>query len=243
MLARIQYAMKRMWIAVSTALVVGFAGAVGTCVRALFQTKSVAASEANGMTVVVDAGHGGVDGGVTGRNTGVKESDLNLSISFRLKSALEDMGFSVVMTRKTQSGLYGAATNGFKKRDMQKRKSIIEAVKPTLVISVHQNYYSSRSTRGGQVFYRASDEPSRSFAASLQDELNALYKTENVRERTEMAGDYFMLSCASCPSVIVECGFLSNAEDERLLASATWQQRLAQSIADGTLAYFAAAGA
>lgn len=82
------------------------------------------------FTVCIDAGHGGVDGGVTGVNTGVKESDLNLSVSRLLKEQFENCGITVVMTRKTKDGLYGTATSGFKRRDMEKRREIIEQSKP-----------------------------------------------------------------------------------------------------------------
>ena len=94
------------------------------------------------FTVCIDAGHGGVDGGVTGVNTGVKESDLNLSVSRLLKEHFESCGITVVMTRKTKDGLYGTATSGFKRRDMEKRREIIEQSKPDMVISIHMNKYS-----------------------------------------------------------------------------------------------------
>ena len=228
--------MKKTFIAVSTAVAVGFISAVGLCFRTLFSPKTVmAVSE---LKIVVDAGHGGVDGGVVGRSTGLKESDLNLAISYCLKDALEDMGFAVTLTRKTEAGLYGAATKGFKKRDMQKRKEIIKEANPALLISIHQNFYPSKTTRGGQVFYGKGNEESQRLATFVQGDLNALYEQEGARNRTQMPGEYFMLECAPCPSVIVECGFLSNFEDERLLSTRVWQTKLARSIAGGVLSYF-----
>ena len=101
------------------------------------------------MCIVLDAGHGGIDGGVVGRETGIKESDLNLSVTVNLKTILQQAGFDVVLTRKTEAGLYGAATKGFKKRDMQRRKEIIEEAKPIAMISIHQNYFPIRASRGG----------------------------------------------------------------------------------------------
>ena len=215
----------------------GFITAVTLCFQALNAQAVNAFSD--GMRIVVDAGHGGIDGGVSGRVTGVKESDLNLSVSLLLKEELTDMGFEVVLTRKTEAGLYGTTAKGFKKRDMQKRKEIIEESKPSMVISVHQNFYPSKSTRGGQVFYSAQSEGSKLLAERVQERLNALYAEEGVRERKITAGEFFMLDCYPCPSVIVECGFLSNAEDEALLSSAVWQKKLAQTIANGALSYFA----
>ena len=148
---------SKMFISVTVAIVIGFVWAVALCVQALYSPQAVAALEAQ-MRVVLDAGHGGIDGGVTGRTTGVKESDVNLTIVHCLKTELEDMGFEVILTRKTEAGLYGAATKGFKKRDMQRRKEIIEDSNPDLVISIHQNFYPTKKTRGGQVFYKKNME-------------------------------------------------------------------------------------
>ena len=189
------------------------------------------------MCIVIDAGHGGVDGGVTGKKTGAKESDLNLAIALKTAEKLKDAGFEIVLTRKTQEGLYGVATRGFKKRDMQKRKEIASDANPSLLVSIHQNLYPTRTPRGAQVFYRKNDESSKLFANCLQSKLNGLYAEQNVKNRKETGAEYFMLDCVSCPSVIVECGFLSNAEDERLLISETWQQRIAENITAGILAY------
>lgn len=229
--------MKKTWIATSVALVLGFLSAVGLCVRTLNKPKTVAAME-DELCIVLDAGHGGIDGGVVGRTSGVKESDLNLAIVYRLKNELEDIGFEVTLTRKTESGLYGTATKGFKKRDMQKRKEIIQNADPSLVISIHQNYYPSKKTRGGQVFYSKAIEGGQELASAIQENLNILYEREGVESRNIASGEFFMLECSDCPSVIVECGFLSNAADETLLLNEVWQGMLAKSIAGGVLSYF-----
>ncbi len=229
--------MKRTFIALSVAVAVFFCAAVGLCFRALGGAQAVASFADGGMRIVLDAGHGGMDGGVVGRKTGVKESDLNLAIVLKLKQKLDEIGFEVTLTRKTEAGLYGTTAKGFKKRDMQKRKEIVEEAEPSLLLSVHQNYYPSKTTRGGQLFYNKRDEKSQKLAVAVQDELNDLYQTQGVKNRTVMAGEYFMLECYDCPSVIVECGFLSSAEDETLLRSADWQERLAEGIAAGVLIY------
>lgn len=207
--------------------------------RTLFGAQAVASFDDGGMRIVVDAGHGGIDGGVVGRTTGVKESDINLSVAYRLYDALTDMGFEVTMTRKTEAGLYDAATKGFKKRDMQKRREIIRAADPALVISVHQNFYSSKNSRGAQVFYNEAIEGGALFASALQEQLNALYAEKGVKERKITAGKFYVLECIDRPSVIVECGFLSNPSDEVLLISEQWQEKLAQSVAAGVVAYLA----
>lgn len=229
--------MKKIFMAMCIAVAVVFTAAVGVCMRVLIAPQAVAAMD-DGLCIVLDAGHGGIDGGVTGRTTGVKESDVNLAIAYRLKTALEEMGFEVVLTRKTEAGLYGTTAKGFKKRDMQRRKEIIEEADPSMVISLHQNFYPTKNTRGGQVFYRKESTSGQRLAVLLQKGLNALYKAEGARERKAASGQFFMLECAECPSVLVECGFLSNREDERLLTDVVWQKDLAKTLADGVMEYF-----
>ena len=231
-----------MILAICIAVAVFFSAAVGLCVQVLAAPRAVNAMDQS-LRIVLDAGHGGIDGGVVGKSTGVKESDLNLSIVYKLKNVLEDMGFEVVLTRKTAAGLYDAATKGFKKRDMQKRKEIIQDVDPALVISIHQNFYPSKNTRGGQVFYRKESEGGAKFALEIQKKLNALHVDSGGRARVAAAGEFFMLQCADCPSVIVECGFLSNAADEALLTNEGWQKRLAETVGGSVLAYFSEATA
>lgn len=205
--------------------------------QTFFLPQSVAAFGNEGMRIVVDAGHGGIDGGVSGVRTGVKESDVNLSIAYALKARLEEMGFEVIMTRKTEAGLYGAPTKGFKRRDMEARQKIIEKASPLAVISIHQNFYSSRSVRGGQVFYNGEQERSGALGEAIQTELNTLYGEIGVKNRGAKAGNYFILECTDFPSVIVECGFLSNPNDDELLCSSTWKGRLSQAIAAGVMGY------
>lgn len=230
--------MRKSIVAVCTAVLVSFLAAFGLCLQVLLRPSPVSAFESAGMKIVLDAGHGGMDGGVVGKTTGEKESDINLQITYALKSVLEDAGFEVVLTRKTEAGLYSTTAKGFKKRDMQKRKEIIVQADPALVISVHQNFYPSRNSRGGQVFYRKEDEKSARLALALQDSLNTLYNGEGVKGRKAALGEFFILNCHSCPSVIVECGFLSNPLDEKLLTEEIGQKRIAESILAGVLAYF-----
>ncbi len=213
------------------ALLLAVAFALGVCFFALDRT----AAEAQRLTVVLDAGHGGIDGGVTGVKTGVKESDLNLSVVFLLQERFEEAGFRVVLTRKTEAGLYGLATPGFKKRDMQKRAEIICGANPALVISVHMNFFSLPSRRGAQVFFREDSESSKRLACNLQSSLNAM--PDCARRSDPLRGDYFILNCSEYPSAIVECGFLSNAEDEALLTDGGYRKELAGAIAAGAMTF------
>lgn len=225
--------MKKVRMIIFTAVACIFIAACALCVQAL--DLPVFASE-RALCVVLDAGHGGIDGGVTGKSTGVKESELNLKITLKLKKLLDEAGFDVVLTRKTDAGLYDAATKGFKKRDMQKRKEIIEEAKPVMMISVHQNFYPTSSSRGGQVFYRSGSESGRFLAEGIQKSFNRLYKERGVAERKISSGDYFMLKCTPYTSVIAECGFLSSA-DEGLLVTDEFQENIAECIFAGMLEY------
>ena len=228
--------MKKGFLAWIMVVAIGFLSAFWVCVRALRDT-SVGATVEVGMRVVVDAGHGGIDGGVVGRVTKTKESDVNLALAFALQTELLEMGFEVTLTRKMEAGLYGTTARGFKKRDMERRKEIIEETRPDFILSLHQNFYPSSASRGAQVFYASNSEEGRKLALQMQTRLNELYKTEGARGRKASKGDFFMLHCWDCPSILVECGFLSNAEDERLLCTGTWRKKLAKSLASGLVAY------
>ncbi len=229
--------MKKSVISLCLAVILCFFTAVTLCIQALNGSVPVASFAQGGINIVLDAGHGGIDGGVSGRTSKVKESDLNLNITLCLKEKLEEIGFDVTLTRKTEAGLYDVATKGFKRRDMQKRKEIIEKAKPAFVISIHQNYYPSQSTRGAQVFYNKKNEKSEKLAIALQTQLNEVYKSEGVKNRKHTAGEYFMLDCTSYPSVIVECGFLSSSKDEKLLVSKSWQNKLCEGMATAVMTY------
>ncbi len=221
--------------ALACALVFAVSLAFGVCFFALNKT----AAESLRLTIVIDAGHGGVDGGVVGSTTGVKESDVNLALSRLLQEEFEDAGFRVVLTRETEAGLYGAATAGYKRRDMQKRAQIISESHPALVISVHQNFFSLPSRRGAQVFFREDSERSHTLACMIQSALNGM--EECVRQYQPLRGDYYILNCSDYPSVIVECGFLSNAQDEALLMSGQYRAKLVKAISAGALSFLAAA--
>ena len=214
-----------------------FSVAIGLCIRTLLAPQAVFGEEKGQLTVVLDAGHGGVDGGVVGKKTKIKESTLNLQITWQLAAILEDMGLEVVLTRKTEAGLYGLPTKGFKRRDMQKRKEVIEQANPDLVVSVHQNFYPSSSTRGAQVFYAKANEASAAFARVLQAQLNGLYAEHGVKPRNSKFADYYMLECTQNASVIIECGFLSNHADEALLVQPSFQRELASAVASGIVQY------
>lgn len=218
--------------------IIGAAGLtllLSTYVALLCVRTRAAASPSDRFTVVIDAGHGGIDGGVSGITTGVKESELNLDIARKLKAKFDKSGAKTVMTRKTEAGLYGIYSNGFKRRDMQKRKQITLNAKADVFVSIHLNYYSSPLRRGAQVFYKIDEEKSKSLADIVQAELNG--GKECVRDYTALAGDYYVLNEADCAAILCECGFLSNAEDEKLLLTDEYRAEIAEKIFNGIEKY------
>lgn len=223
---------KRNILIISTLLLTVFTFII--CFSAL--SRSAYSENDNEMiTVVLDAGHGGIDGGVFGRTTGVAERELNLEVTKKLEKLLIAGGFNVVLTRSTDAGLYGVATKARKKKDMQKRKEIIENSKPDLVVSIHMNYYPVSSRRGGQVFYNKESENGKRLAECIQKGFNEI--SEYPKDYSILTGDYYILSCTEYPSVICECGFLSNAEDEKLLISEEFQEKISYSIFQGIVNY------
>ena len=208
---------------------------VTLCVAWVRIAKETAESPKSDIVVVLDAGHGGIDGGVLGITTGVKESELNLDIARKLKTKFDKSGAKTVMTRKTEAGLYGIYSKGFKRRDMQKRKQITLNAKADVFVSIHLNYYSSPLRRGAQVFYKIDDEKSKSLADIVQAELNGGKECE--RDYTALAGDYYVLNEADCAAILCECGFLSNAEDEKLLLTDEYRAEIAEKIFNGIEKY------
>lgn len=187
-----------------------------------------------GYVVVLDAGHGAPDGGVVGTNTGVLESDLNLKMVKILQNYLENAGVKVVLTRKNKYALSGGA-KGFKKEDFKLRKEIIESVNPDAVISIHMNFYKAQpSRRGAQVFYDAKNPYSLPFAATLMQKINTeINKKYSGREYAALSGDFYIINSTSAPAAIVECGFLSNAEDEKTACRRRIQKGILLSLVFG----------
>ena len=179
-----------------------------------------------GKTIVIDAGHGGSDGGVSGSVSKIAESDVNLAVAKSLKNYFERSGYTVVMTRKGRDGLYSVGAKNKKRSDMQARRDIINNATPDLVISIHQNFYPLESVKGAQVFYSDESENAIEIADDVQRALNSRVGND----RQIKSGDYYILKCTPYPSIIVECGFLSNPSEEKLLVSAPYQQKVAYAI-------------
>lgn len=200
-------------------------------------TAVKATSPKPSYTVVVDAGHGGADGGVQGVNTGVYERELNLSIAYKVKAELEKAQINVVMTRTTSDGALDTMLTQ-KQEDMEKRKKIIMDASPDCVVSIHQNKYTQQSRRGAQAFFWGDSSLADVLQSALNENLN---KVNTGRTFSALKGDYYILRQTPYPSALVECGFLSNPLDEALLVTDEYQNKVAKVIADSIISFLMSA--
>ena len=180
-------------------------------------------------TVVIDAGHGGDDPGKIGIN-GAPEKDINLRITEKLRQYLEADGIRVVLTRETEDGLYDASAPNKKVQDMKRRIEKIEQTDPVLTVSIHQNSYPEEYVHGAQVFYYSGSIGGEQLAGLIQTQLIQDLDPENHRQ-IKPNDSYYLLKKTKGTIVIVECGFLSNAEEDLLLQSGAYQTKLASALA------------
>lgn len=178
--------------------------------------------------VVIDAGHGGHDPGKVGVNNAL-EKDINLQIAQRVKTHLEKNGLQVIMTREDD------VMEDTKLEDMKKRVALINEIKPTITVSIHQNSYSDASIKGAQVFYYRDSEVSKGAAEIMQEELRKV-DTENTRQ-IKSNSDFYMLKKTEVPTIIVECGFLSHPGEAEQLVSEEYQENMAQAICSGIMTW------
>lgn len=192
-------------------------------------------TEKQQFTVVLDAGHGGRDGGKVSVD-GYLEKDINLAIVQYLKTYLEAADVRVVLTRTDGNGLYEETDTNKKRADMSKRCAIIETADADVVVSIHQNSYPDASVSGPQVFYYADSAEGLSLAECIQERFDYILGEENHRS-VKANTDYYLLKNVSVPIVIVECGFLSNPDEAVKLESEGYQQSVAWTIQMGIMEY------
>lgn len=185
--------------------------------------------------IVLDPGHGGDDPGMIG-GSGISEKTLNLIYAEKLKKLLEEQGYEVILTRDSENGLYDAESSHKKAQDMQRRVEVIAEYQPLVTVSIHQNSYQDPEVSGPQVFYYEHSEQGKQLANIIQNHLNQ--ELTEARSRVEKGnGSYYILKRSKGTTVIVECGFLSNPEEEARLQEAAYQDRVAQAICSGVLEY------
>lgn len=180
--------------------------------------------------IIIDPGHGGIDGGATSC-TGVLESHLNLEIALRLERMFQLLGYDTLMIRRTDESIYtqGSTIAAQKVSDLKERVRIANETPDAILISLHQNTYSDSLYHGAQVFY-SNDPTSRRMAQALQQNLITVLNPDSHRNSKPAKGVYLM-EHISCPGILLECGFLTNPEEEALLRNAQYQIRLCGVVA------------
>lgn len=193
------------------------------------------------IKVVIDAGHGEPDGGAVSAD-GVKESDLNLQIAQKLKTKLEEANIEVIMTRKDTNNIAPASEQQNKIRqiktsDLNNRVKIANESGAVILVSIHMNKFENSKYYGWQTFYSKASEEGKKLAELIQASIGEIIQIENKRTALKIEG-IKIIDKSTIPAVIVECGFLSNPEECKLLQDETYQTKLAEGIKIGIQNYF-----
>lgn len=185
-------------------------------------------------TVVIDAGHGGSDPGKVGAED-ILEKEINLAIAKKVETQLKKEKVKVIMTREEDRLLTADADSGSKAQDMKERVELINKELPQIAVSIHQNSYQDASVHGAQVFYYSGSGEGERAAGIMQNALLA-FDAENTRQ-PKANNTYYLLRRTEVPTIIVECGFLSNPEEARNLCLEEYQEKVAQAICQGILEF------
>lgn len=197
-----------------------------------------AAAGANSRTIVIDAGHGGEDGGATGKSKR-PEKDINLAIAKDLQQLLLASGYQVVMTRTTDTAISDNLNTIHERKvsDIHNRMKIIESQDNCIFVSIHQNLFEQSQYHGTQVFYSKNTEASKELAETIKSRVVSLLQNDNTRVTKPATSSIYLLWHAKVPAVLVECGFLSNEEEAVKLNQEGYQQQMAFAIYCGLLDY------
>ena len=171
---------------------------------------------------------------------GTSESSINLDIVLKLQGLLEQSGCEIILTRSDENGIYDANSNSIKEKkisDLKNRVNLINKSNADLLVSIHLNKFSESKYSGWQTFYRKKDDLSKNLAISIQKNLNLSIQKENKRVAKSIENIY-IVKHVEIPTTIVECGFLSNPEEEKLLLEDEYQNKLAWGIYNGIIDYF-----
>lgn len=204
---------------------------------------STAAAKAEAMlTIVLDAGHGGEDGGAVGVN-GVEEKNINLGIALLVQEKLVSKGIPVVMIRDTDTAVGNTALSTLaqrKRSDIQYRAQVVNETENCVLVSIHQNFFEQSKYSGAQMFYSPNNTESAVLAECIRSAVVSSVQPENKRENKQAERNIYILSHVNVPAVIVECGFISNPEEAALLSDAAYQQKIADAVSEGIISFCSA---
>lgn len=188
--------------------------------------------------VIIDPGHGGMDGGA--QANGIVEKNINLSIAQNLHDLLSVQGFHVIMTREDDRSIHDEGLTQVvrqKRSDLHNRLAIMEAHPDAIFISIHQNQFPQPSCQGAQIFYSQNRPESEKLAQVIQEAFQRNLQPDNNRQIKPAQNNLFLLYEAKIPAVMVECGFLSNPQEAQKLAETEYQEQVAFTIFDGLMGF------
>lgn len=230
---------KKSIIAIITAFLIILSAMLYLTFMANFSAAEAFSMPITQKTVIVDAGHGGDDGGAIGID-GTVEKDINLDIALKLEKILKFYGFNVIMTRTQDVMTCDDGLDSLRKRkisDIHNRFELMRKNPDAIFISVHQNKFKDSSQHGTQVFYSGNDERSKELAEAIQTSVTLTLQRKNDRVVKKSGSGIYLLYHAKIPAVLVECGFISNSDEVKKLKDESYRMKLAILIADGLLKY------
>lgn len=230
---------KKSIIAIITAFLIILSAMLYLTFMANFSAAEASSMPITQKTVIVDAGHGGDDGGAIGID-GTVEKDINLDIALKLEKILKFYGFNVIMTRTQDVMTCDDGLDSLRKRkisDIHNRFELMRKHPDAIFISVHQNKFEDSSQHGTQVFYSGNDERSKELAEAIQTSVTLTLQRKNDRVVKKSGSGIYLLYHAKIPAVLVECGFISNSDEVKKLKDESYRMKLAILIADGLLKY------
>ncbi|MBQ6717802.1 MAG: N-acetylmuramoyl-L-alanine amidase [Clostridia bacterium] len=190
-------------------------------------------------TVIIDAGHGGFDGGASAAD-GTVEKDINLQIALKTAYILRLNGFEVIMTRDSDTGTEDDESEAIAKRkksDLSNRLQMMKDYPDAIYVSIHLNKFTTSAANGAQVFYTKNYKEARDLAQSVQQSIVTLIQPENTRVVKQGTDSTYLLKNAAVPTIIVECGFLSNKSELEKLKNDDYQSQMALAIVGGIMDY------
>lgn len=191
------------------------------------------------ITVIIDPGHGGADGGAVG-SSGTLEKDLNLKTGLLLAQELADRGVNVVMTRSEDIMLDDGISSSAKTSDLSARLKIVQSYEDAIFISVHMNKFPDSSVKGFTVYYSSNNIESETLASAIRKSVTEKVQPDNKRPMKAAGNNIYLLSRLTVPAVLLECGFISNPEEEALLSQDDYRDKLVSAVADAVESYIAA---
>ena len=230
---------KKSIIAIITAFLIILSAMLYLTFMANFSAAEASSMPITQKTVIVDAGHGGDDGGAIGID-GTVEKDINLDIALKLEKILKFYGFNVIMTRTQDVMTCDDGLDSLRKRkisDIHNRFELMRKNPDAIFISVHQNKFEDSSQHGTQVFYSGNDERSKELAEAIQTSVTLTLQRKNDRVVKKSGSGIYLLYHSKIPAVLVECGFISNSDEVKKLKDESYRMKLAILIADGLLKY------